>query len=115
MILVILVVINAGYIHRVTDDLSRRINALPLIPTESTTDDIKAFQTYLNRKIPFLRLTISFPQLDRVAELSESLRRYAKNGALADYQVTRALLLDAIEDMSRLERLWQRSKVGETS
>lgn len=107
LILVILVVINAGYIHSVTDDLSRRISALPETPDESTVNHIENFQKLLSQKYPLLRLSVSFSQLDRVSELSETLLGYAQSGAWADYRVTRALLLNAIEDMSRLERLRQ--------
>lgn len=112
MVILLLVILNAWYIHSVTKDMSRLIYALPQTPEADTAERIVAFQAYFEDKHPALRFTIGFSQLDRVSELAESLRDYAQNGALSDYSVTRLLLLDAIEDMSRLERLWQKSDIG---
>ena len=113
LLLLTLVIINACLIHRFSNDMKQQIEALAETPDAQTAESIENFQKNLEEKMPFLRLTISFPQLDRVSELSTSLLTYAESGALSDYRVTKALLLDAIEDMSRLERLWQRTKIGE--
>lgn len=109
VLIFIAVGINAAYVHRVTNEMRAQVAALPEIPNESTEARITEFQNYLRDKLPLLRLTISYPQLDRVGELSTSLKGYAQSDALSDYRITRALLLDALQDVERTERLRQDS------
>ena len=109
MVILALVILNAWYIHGATKDMGDLVKALPLIPGEDAARGVVAFHAFFEKKHALLRLTLSFSQLDRVAELSKSLLEYAQSGAVADYRVTRMLLLDAIEDMSRLERLFPKS------
>ena len=112
ILIMVLVILNACFVHAVSQDMSRQIEDLSETPNEKDLADIRYFQKNLEEKLPFLRQTISFSQLDRVSELSTTLYEYAESGALSDYRVTKALLLDAIEDMSRLERLFQKATVG---
>ncbi len=113
LVILVLVILNAWYIHSVTREMNRMVESLPQTPEPATLAHIAAFQAYFEEKHPLLRITIGFSQLDRVTELSESLLEYAQSGSLPDYRATRRLLLDAIQDMSRLERLWQKSEVGQ--
>lgn len=110
IVLLLLVGLNAFYIHQVTDEMTAQISALPEQPNEKALSEITKFQEYLGKNEPYLRLTVSYSQLDRVGELAESLRAYTHDKAPSDYSVTRTLLLDAIKDMGRLEKLWITSK-----
>ena len=105
LVLLLLVCINAVFVTNTTRSLSDQLRALPDAPSEECLQKIQVIEAYFEEKEPFLRISISFFLSDRVKEQLASLRLYAATDMAGDYLVTKALLLDAVEDMGRLERL----------
>ncbi len=105
-VLLLLVGVNAYYVTHVTKDLQERLYALPAVPEDGTIDEIKAFSEALEKHTGILKITVNYTLIDKMRELTETLLCYAEAGMAGDYQTTRALLLDAVEDVGRLERLW---------
>lgn len=106
LLVVVLVCINACYVHRVTDDLQERLQALPDMPEEGTVGDIQAFKEIFEKRAKLLKITVNYTLIDKVKELTESLLCYAEADMTGDYQTTRALIMDAVEDVGRLEKIW---------
>ena len=105
-VLLLLVGVNAWYIDKVTDDLGERLRALPSVPEVGTVKEIEAFRETFDRHEKLLRFTVNYLLVDKIKELTETLLCYAEAGMAGDYRTTRALLMDAVEDVGRLERLW---------
>ncbi len=105
VLLVALVVGNAFYLKNTTSRMEDMLNALPPRPQEDTPQKVIELQAYTKRHKPYLGLSVNFSVLDRVLELCESLRIYAEIGDVMNYQITKAILLDAVEDMGRLEKV----------
>lgn len=108
-VLLILVVINACYVGHVTQALLCRVEALPASATEAALDPMRELAAAFESQMPLLRLTVSYPLLDRIAELIKALEVYALTGAQSEYAATRARLSDAIEDVARSETIWEPS------
>lgn len=106
-LLIALVILNAWYVRSTTDRLIAEVQALPDVPKEDTVTQIEALQTEFDRHEGWLRLTVNYTLIDKISELITSLKSYAEANVSTDYLATRALLLDAINDVGRLERLWQ--------
>ena len=105
VLLVALVVGNAFYLKNTTSHMEDMLNALPDRPEEDSPQEVRELQAYAKRHKPYLGLSVNFSVLDRVIELCESLRIYAEIGDVMNYRITKATLLDAVEDMGRLEKI----------
>ena len=105
-VLLVLVGVNAWYIHKVTDDLGERLRALPSVPEAGTVEEIEAFREEFDQQEKLLKITVNYLLVDKIKEMTETLLCYAEADMVGDYQTTRALLTDAVEDVRRLERLW---------
>ncbi len=105
ILLVALVTGNAYYVGHITDAISLLVETLPETPTPEAITQMQTISEQLHAHRPYLSFFISFSLIDRVLELSDSLLLYGKCYDVVDYQVTKALLSDAIDDMRRLEEI----------
>ena len=109
VVLVLLVIGNALYVHHVTSRLSAMTESLPErlgeAAWDSTLEKITKIQAYLKKHETVLAISVSYTSIDRMTELYISLETYAQIGADHDYTATRELLIDAIGDGARLEKL----------
>ena len=104
VLLVALVTFNAFYVGRITSRMENLLNALPQKPLEDTPAKVREIQAFVKGHKSYLGLSVNFSVLDRVLELCESLGIYAEIGDVMNYQITKAILLDAVDDMGRLEK-----------
>ena len=109
VVLVLLVIGNALYVHHVTHRLSVMTEGLPErlgeATREGTVERITKIQAYLKKHETVLAISVSYTSIDRMTELTAMLETYARMDADHDYTATRKLLIDAIGDAARLERL----------
>ncbi len=106
LVIVALVVGNALYVHRVSDDLLARAHALPAVPDPASTPAaVAALRERLERHLPWLGLSVHYGVLDRVEEALYALEAQAATGDSWQYAASRAVLIDLLRDIERLERL----------
>ena len=106
LLVITLVVINAVYVRRVTDDLLARLSTLPDTPNPDVTpQEIAAIKVVFDRRLPWLSLTAGFDSLDRVEESLIALEAHAEVGDVRQYASTRAVLEDLMQDIARTEKL----------
>lgn len=105
VLLVALVVGNAFYLKNTASRMENMLIALPPRPEEDAPQKVRELQVYTKWHKPYLALSVNFSALDRVTELCENLRIYAEIGDVMNYQITKATLLDAVDDMGRLEKV----------
>ncbi|MBE6585119.1 MAG: DUF4363 family protein [Ruminococcaceae bacterium] len=104
LILLALVILNAVYIRHTMHDLKDLAQKFPAHASPQAVKQIQNFSDTFEKKICWLQLSVSYPMLDRISELGSMLEIYALAEAHSDYAATRALLLDAIKDVERLEK-----------
>ena len=105
LLVVFLVLCNAGYVNHTVKDMKRMANDLPLSPDSGTEAQLDSILRLLDSHEAGLGLSVSFPLIDRVRELTDSARAYAQAGDKAGYASSRAMLIDAISDLNRLEKV----------
>ncbi len=100
------VIFNAFFIRHTTNQLMAWVEALPAIPDpKETPRDIATIRERLEKKAIFLGITVAYAAIDRVSEALISLESFAKTGDQRQYDVTRALLVDLIEELARTEKI----------
>ena len=108
VILVGLVFWNACYLKNTTSHITNMITTLPEKPQDDTPKAVADILAYVKKHKRYLGISVSFSAVDRVLEVSQSLLIYAEIGDIMNYQITKATLYDAVQDMGRLEQI----KVG---
>lgn len=101
----LLIILNAVHVNRTVNDFVMAVEALPSTPDGDTALQVKRVLELLLKKETFLTLSVPYTTLDRGIELCRSLLSYAESGSVQDYTATRELLIDALQDMARLEKL----------
>lgn len=103
ILLIGIIIGNAVYVHRVADHLCSTLHALHFedAKTAATLEELDA---YWQRHHPFISLSISYRELDHVSETMISLRAAYDTQNVSDFEGYRQLLLDAADELSRLER-----------
>jgi predicted PurR-regulated permease PerM len=105
LLVVLLVLGNGFYVNRTVQHMTELANALPFSPDSDTEAQLGEIIQLLNSHEASLGLSISFPLIDLVQELANSARAYAVAGDEAGYASSRAMLIDAIGDLNRLEKI----------
>ena len=109
ILLVLLVICNAFYVHHVTNRLTSMAESLPEHLSSDVSNQIAQnvakMQAYQKKHEILLGISVSYTSPDRIAELSATLMTCARLHADYDYTATRNLLIDAIRDAARLEKL----------
>ena len=101
--LIILVIVNAAYIHGVTDWLVTRLKALPETPTAETVAKVMDVAEDFQKVEPILRLTITAQQLDKITELTTKLLVATEEGDVAEYRQTLLLLTEVVTNLKKGE------------
>ena len=99
------VVWNAIYINKVTKELENRLSALPPIQDPSCVQAALSIRDYWDARKGRVEFSARFSLSDRISEQAEALLACASCGDRFGFETARALLLDAVEDLSRTEAL----------
>ena len=109
VLVTVLVITNAQFVINTQTDLAQTVETFPALPSKNTTDAISELRERFTKVQKTLSLSVNFYELDRINELLLSLEIYASAGDTTAYASTRALLLDALQHLSRLEQIsWER-------
>ena len=100
------VIFNAVYIENTTQRLYSLVVSLPDLPERHTAQQVEDILAFAQWHKPYWGITVHFSAIDHLMEVAQALLIYAKAGDVINYQVSKATLLHAIEDMGRLEKLW---------
>ena len=94
---------NAVYVHRVSAHLRTVTDSL-CFENGQTAQALDALATYWDKHRPFVALSIGYRDLDHVCETMIFLRAAYDTRNASDFESYRRLLLDAADEISRLER-----------
>lgn len=105
LLILVLVAVNGMCVHHTIRQMTEMVDALPDVPDETTALQIHDIHQFLEKKETLLSFSVPFVVLDRGIELCKTLESYADAGAVIDYAAAKVSLADAIQDMSRLEKI----------
>lgn len=96
--------LNLFYVNDAITGMEERLSALPSIDDADCMARAEDLEDYWARKEAILAISIAYPFIDRVCEQASLLVTCASVGDTYGYYSAKALLSDALEDLSRTER-----------
>ena len=96
--------LNTHFVGTTVEETVKRLNALPDIGEEGCVEHAYSLGAFWEEKAPFLEASIPFPLVDRVRENAVLLATCASVGDVYGFHSAHTLLLDALEDLLRLEK-----------
>ncbi len=113
LLIVVLVTVNAVYVHAATGKLMSRLKELPDTPDPATTPgEVVALRKAFEHQRPRLGLSVSYAVLDRVVEALYLLESRAATEDVREYRAGLALLSDLLSDIHRLEKVTFENVLG---
>lgn len=96
---------NAIFIHRLSDDLLDLLDTLPAHAGERESTALDELEARWEHARTWVSLSVSYSDMNRISHDLASLRAFCEDGEDADYFAAREQLRLAIEDMRRFEML----------
>ena len=97
--------LNAVQVGRVCAELTARIERLPDPASPDCLPAVRALGDYWQARAEAIEFSAGYAAVDRITEQAELLYTSAACGDLYGYRTAYTLLLDAVEDLHRSERL----------
>ncbi|MBE6597754.1 MAG: hypothetical protein E7641_08830 [Ruminococcaceae bacterium] len=95
ILMLIVITLNSIYVRETTAEI------YDLLYKDSTEELCELWE----KNLPFLRLSVSYAELERVGELIAELKYYDTMNNSKEKERIRLLIRDAVSDIDRLERL----------
>ena len=104
-ILLILITSNFFYVNKVIGNMTNEAHSLKEIPSEENTKIINRLKKDWEQKSIWLSFSVSSDDLEELSDIIDSLEAANKVKNVNQFQIHKALLLNAIEKIGRLEKL----------
>ncbi len=101
LLLTVMIGINCAYINNVANRLKNDVEALSSVDCQAQADTLLE---YWEAEEDWVGLSVGYGVVDRIKEQILLLRNAAMRGDEQGFASARTLLLDAVEDMRRLEQ-----------
>ena len=95
-----LTVANSLYINNVTNSLLEMASGI-----EANTDSVASFSTFWEKHKPFIKISSSFEETNRIDEAIVILKEKAKNAGIYGFYEERGLLIEYITKIQKDERI----------
>ena len=103
LLLCALMIINHSYIKSTSSELVRLTESLDFSEKEASRSTLEEIDKTWQRSLVIFSLTVSFREIDHLGEVLLSLTHSLDGASETDFELYRALLLDAIDGVARLE------------
>lgn len=101
-----LVILNAVYVRRLSEELLRGLDQLPMVPDPlDTPKRIQELEAVLEKHDAILGLTVPYKALDEIREGLVTMRACIEVGDAETYWETCRLVGSLLSELARLERL----------
>ena len=101
-----LVILNAVYVRRLSEELLRGLDQLPMVPDPlDTPKRIQELEAVLEKHDAILGLTVPYKALDEIREGLVTMRACIEVGDEETYWETCRLVGSLLSELARLERL----------
>lgn len=101
LLLIVIIGVNCVYINNVANRLKNDVEALSSVDCQK---EAEALLEYWEKEEDWVGLSVGYTVVDRIKEQILLLRNAAMRGDEQGFSAARTLLLDAVEDMRRLEQ-----------
>ncbi len=101
--LIVLIVVNANYVNRVSEHICTTADALSFEDAQAK-NVIEDLDQFWNRHRPYMALSIGYRDLDHLSEALISLRSAYDTQNASDFELYRRIISDAADELARLER-----------
>ena len=105
----VLAFLNFHYVNDTIAEMKDQMSRLPDIGNKECAAYTKGIDEFWRSKEAILEITIPYPLIDRVCEQASLLCACVEGGDVYGFYNARALLLDALEDLSRSEQVCLRT------
>lgn len=99
------VVMNGIYINEVGNRIQKDAEQLPLPTDPSCLAMVSKLETQWKKDARWIHISVNHSIVDRIGEQASTLVACAQSRDIYGFYTARALLLDAVEDMQRLEHI----------
>lgn len=99
------IIINAVYINNVGQKTEAAIETLPPPQSSDCYSQAKDLEQIWKKQAKVVHISVNHTIVDRIGEQFTALVACAECGDLYGFYTARALLLDALDDMQRLEHI----------
>lgn len=103
--MVTIIILNSVYINQTANMLIQITNSLPTPGCLDYNSRITNMERQWKEHYSLLCLTINLNDLNKVADCISQLKAYSVNDNEQDFESTRQLLINAIKNLHRLEKL----------
>ena len=105
LLLCVLTVFNYNYINNTSDELTRLTDALDFSNKDSCRKTLNEIDDLWKKSSTIFSLTVSFREIDYLGETLISLSSAFDSANKSEFERYRSLLIDAIDGVSRLEKI----------
>ena len=100
-ILLILIITNSIYIHKISDKLINQASSLSI----TDTDEIQGLCSLWQKHKLIFSISIHDAQIEKVTELTENIKSAATAGDSAEFQKNISLLTELHEELKKIEEI----------
>ena len=95
------IIFNYIYVNRASRELMSKATEISL-----NADEVKKLRSAWESKKSFIVLSSGMTKIDRIYDLLDSLEIYAEHGDAVEFENTRALMINAFDDLSEFESFY---------
>ena len=99
------VTVNCIYINKVGNRIQESTEQLPIPSEPDCLQMVSELEKQWKKDAQWIHISVNHTIVDRIGEQTSTLVACAQSGDLYGFYTARALLLDAVEDMQRLEHV----------
>ncbi len=103
-ILLTVILLNCIYVNRTSRELVLQAKSIGTIYDDTATSNLESLKKRFKRNEELLLLSLSYVTVDKVDDCIDCAIAYANSDDEAGFQNAKALLINAIYDLSRLEK-----------
>lgn len=100
-----LIIVNSLYVNQTANTIMQMTTSLPAPGCLDYSGRITSMERLWEQHYSLLNLTVSLNDLNKVADCISQLKAYSVNDNEQDFESTRQLLVNAIKNLHRLEKL----------
>lgn len=105
LILVCIIILNAFFVQKSIENMKKNINSLNYVPCKENEDIIDAFIKEWEKTSIWLSFSVSYSDIQDMTDMIDALKAANQTQNLNQFQIHVELLLNAIDEIGRLENL----------
>lgn len=105
IILIIMIILNFCFVENVIRDMEEAVSTMDTLPCDNNTVIIDHLKDYWGKSVPLLSLSVTYDDIKDLTDIIDSLQAANETRNINQFQIHVELLLNAIDEIGRLEKL----------